>query len=206
MIDGLIFDVDGTIWDSTKIVANAWNKAFEEEGYIERVDADRLKGLFGLPMIDIITDILPYETVERKQKLLKIVSKYEFVYLENEMPDVYEGMGETLEFLSTKYKLGIVSNCQSGYIELLYAKTGFEKYFEYHLCPGDTNLLKADNIKILADKCGMRHPIYIGDTHMDEEASNKAGVQFVFAEYGFGKAISPWKTIKNIKNLKDILL
>ena len=101
--------------------------------------------------------------------------------------------------------MGIVSNCQSGYIELLYAKTGFEKYFDYHLCPGDTNLLKADNIKILAKKCGMNNPVYIGDTHMDEEASNKAGVPFIFAAYGFGKSISPWKIINNIKDIEGVL-
>ena len=206
MIDGIIFDIDGTIWDSTNIVANAWNRAFEENGYNERVTADRLKGLFGLPMIDIISDILPYEKMENKEKILKAVSKYEFMYLEKEMPYVYDGMETTLEMLARKYKLGIVSNCQSGYIELLYKKTGFDKYFDYQLCPGDTGKLKAENINILAKKCEMKSPIYLGDTHMDEEACKKADVRFVYAAYGFGKANSPWKSIDNVEQLLDFCL
>ena len=44
--DGIIFDVDGTIWNSTPIVEKAWNKALEDAGYSERVTAKRLEVLF----------------------------------------------------------------------------------------------------------------------------------------------------------------
>ena len=29
---GIIFDVDGTLWDSTEMVAVAWNKVIKDEG------------------------------------------------------------------------------------------------------------------------------------------------------------------------------
>ena len=49
--DGIILDVDGTLWDSTPIVAGAWTRAVQEGGVPKRiVTADELKGLFGRTM------------------------------------------------------------------------------------------------------------------------------------------------------------
>ena len=35
--DGIIFDVDGTLWDSTPIVAEAWTQAVLECGIKDRI-------------------------------------------------------------------------------------------------------------------------------------------------------------------------
>ena len=54
--------------------------------------------------------------------------------LENQKDITYEGVIETLESLSKKVPLFIVSNCQSGYIELVIEKnkiSHFIKDFEY---------------------------------------------------------------------------
>ena len=46
--DGIIFDVDGTLWDSTPIVAEAWTQAVLECGIKDRiVTAGELKQFFG---------------------------------------------------------------------------------------------------------------------------------------------------------------
>lgn len=193
--DGIIFDVDGTIWDSTPVVEKAWNRAFSDEGYSSvRVTADRLKGLFGLPMLDIILDILPESTLPEREIFLKRCSRYEFEFLERESGRVYEGFEEMLKRLRKdpfRLPLFIVSNCQSGYIELLFRKTGFAPYFQAHICPGDTGLLKAENILWIAEKYGLKAPVYVGDTQMDADACRKAGVPIIFAAYGFGSVSEP---------------
>ena len=49
--DGIIFDVDGTLCDSTPIVAEAWTQAVLECGIKDRiVTAGELKQLFGKTM------------------------------------------------------------------------------------------------------------------------------------------------------------
>lgn len=93
--------------------------------------------------------------------------------------------GKTLQILSAQYPLYIVSNSQCGYIELFLEKTGFAKYFQGHLCNGDTGLDKGSNIRQIADQNGLKDPVYVGDTMGDFEACRKAGVPFVLAEYGF---------------------
>ena len=51
------------------------------------------------------------------------------------------------------YKRQVVSNCQAGYIELVFEKTGLGKYFTGHLCPGDSGEAKAANIRSIAKMC-----------------------------------------------------
>ena len=48
---GIIFDVDGTLWDSTREVAVAWNKVLQDEmeGH-EILTAEGLQKEFGKPM------------------------------------------------------------------------------------------------------------------------------------------------------------
>ena len=54
MIKLCIFDVDGTIWDTTGVVAEAWNKAIDSTfPQVPHVTADILKGQFGKTM-DVI--------------------------------------------------------------------------------------------------------------------------------------------------------
>ena len=49
--DGIIFDVDGTLWDSTESVAAAWNEILEHRPDVSfRATPDNLKKLFGRPL------------------------------------------------------------------------------------------------------------------------------------------------------------
>ena len=196
MADSLIFDVDGTIWDTTPVVEKAWNAALDECGLsYAHVTADTLKSLFGLPMKVIIEWILPNESDEVRAKFKPLCYNYEESYVERESGKLYPKMAETLEKLAEKYPLFIVSNCQSGYIELLLRKTGFAPYFKDFTCNGDTGLLKDENIKLIAKRNGLKSPVYVGDTQGDADACAKAGVPIVYASYGFGKVKSPDYTI-----------
>lgn len=47
LIDSIIFDVDGTLWDSTDVVADAWNQIMEKEtDMTPNLTGAVLKGLF----------------------------------------------------------------------------------------------------------------------------------------------------------------
>ena len=204
--DGIIFDVDGTLWDSTDIVKDAWNKAFTDSGYDDpKITADRLKGLFGLPMADIIKDVFPDGTDEEIAKLTPVIYGYEDDFLRSTGGVLYDGIIDTIRELSQKIPVFIVSNCQSGYIELFMEKTGCNDCITDHLCPGDTGLLKADNILTIIKKHGIKHPVYVGDTVMDRKACEDAGCPFVFASYGFGNVKGCDHVIGSPKELCGII-
>lgn len=204
MYDGIIFDIDGTIWDSTNVVEMAWNDAFEELGYEKRTTAEELKGLFGLPMEEIFKSLVPGATKEETEVYEPLCSRYEFEHLEKKGGIVYPGVKETIEKLAENHTLAIVSNCQGGYIELVMRKTGIEPFIKDHLCPDDIGLLKAGNIRTIAERLNMKNPVYVGDIAKDEIASREAGVAFILAAYGFGEGIEPDHTINSFAELLDI--
>lgn len=205
MFDGIIFDVDGTLWDSTPVVERAWNRALEEAGYNVSVTADQLKGLFGLPMDDIIKAILPGVPQKERERFAPYCYKYEHEYLEKESGRLYPGILETIRELAKKHKVFIVSNCQAGYIELFISKTGIGDVITDHLCLGDNNLVKADNIRLISDRHGLKSPVYIGDIQGDADASKKAGVEFIFAAYGFGKVDECYASVNEPGELLGII-
>ena len=118
--DGLILDVDGTLWDSTSIVADAWTKAVRENGCEDlTITADMLKQLFGKTMNVIADLLLPELSAEERCHIMDVCCKYEHRALEeNECHICYSKVVDTIQTLSEKLPVFIVSNCQSGYIEL----------------------------------------------------------------------------------------
>lgn len=191
-VRNIILDVDGTLWNTTEVVAEAWNRAIVEEGHSNtRVDASKLQSLFGKTM-DVIADNLFQDVSEEiKKKLLVKCCEYEQRALKEQTLDIlYPAVKETLLTLSEEkqIRLFIVSNCQSGYIELFLEKNQMESYIQDKECFGNTGKGKGENIKLLLQRNGLQRneTIYVGDTQGDKEASDEAGIAFVYASYGFG--------------------
>jgi len=81
-----------------------------------------------------------------------------------------------------------------------------EHYFAGHQCYGTKGNPKAENIKDIVNDHGLKSPLYIGDTMGDYDSATKAGVPFIFADYGFGKVESGQiATISNFDELQQIL-
>lgn len=190
MIDSIIFDMDGTLWDSTPEVAIAYNKVVKERypEITDTVTVEKLKGLFGLPLDVIGVKLFQSIPEEQARKAIMECCDYEEIYLAEHGAFLYEGLEETLKELSKKYKLYIVSNCQDGYIQCFFkAYPHLEQYFLDFECHGSTGLMKTDNIRLIADRHSLKNPVYVGDTLGDANASREAGVPFVYARYGFGE-------------------
>ena len=201
--ESLIFDIDGTLWDSRQLVAEGYNLQLEKEGLQHLfVTAEDLRPLFGKVMTEIADNILasidPSERYELMERCMKTENDYLFA---NECKIGYPRVKETLEALSKKYRLFIVSNSQCGYPELCIEKLGLGEYIEGHMCFGDTGTSKGKTIRTLIDKHNIGSCIYIGDTQGDLEACQEANVPFIFCAYGLGKAESWDAKIDSIEEL-----
>ena len=203
----LIFDIDGTLWDSRTLVAEGYNIQLCAEGYDHlRVNAEVLRPLFGKTMAAIADVILAEVPVPERYALMERCMETENRYLaENECRIGYEGVKETLEVLKKDYRLFIVSNAQCGYPELCMEKLGIAHLFEGHLCYGDTGTEKGQTILTLMRRHNITDGVYIGDTQGDYEATVEAGVPFIWAAFGFGNPQGYAARLDDFRQLPELM-
>ncbi|MDN0062213.1 HAD family hydrolase [Mediterraneibacter glycyrrhizinilyticus] len=206
-MDSIIFDVDGTIWDSTQSVADSWNKAIREHSDLDlTLDPVSLSRVFGKTMTEIADALFPALDTEARMKLLDACYAEENRYLEDHPGLLYDGVAGTIRNLSLRYPLYIVSNCQCGYIEVMLKTSGLAPYIKDHLCFGETLRPKGETIRMLMEKNGLKSPVYVGDTQGDADACKTAGITFIFAEYGFGDVPDAATRIQRFSDLEKICL
>ena len=201
--DSIIFDLDGTLWDTREVTLRFINTFIEEHDGLEKIDMDVVEDGMGKTFEE--NSIKYFKNVDRKtaieytRKVFENINEYLYYCGGN----VYLGVVDTIKKLSIKYKLYIVSNNTDKYIEAFLHSTNLDKYFSGYLGNyGDST--KAKKIKEIIDNYNIYNPIYVGDTYKDMEASRSCLIPFVWASYGFGKNIECEFKIDSIDKLLDL--
>ena len=206
MKKGIIFDMDGTLWDSAAQVAESWKVAAAKEGYEYDITADDIMAVMGKPMDELAELIFNRESKEECMKLLQICGDYENEYLRQNGAVLYPDLRAVMEKLKEMgYHLYIVSNCQSGYIEAFLDYYKFHDLFEDIECYGNNTKQKNENISLIVNRNNMDKAVYVGDIQGDYEATTKAGLPFIHAGYGFGKINAEVPVINSLKELPEII-
>lgn len=198
MIDGIIFDLDGTLWNSTGATYLIWNNALKLKGIDFQMSYEKALHFMGMTMLTIKAELIDEgmapETADAVVGIMSSSSsEYKFTD-ENGDPKgvvLYDGCIEVLTKLSRRYKLFIVSNCGFGYIESFMDTFNIASLFTDYENYGRTGLSKSENIKLVIERNSLKNCIYVGDTAGDESAARSAGIPFVFAKYGLGQAVCP---------------
>lgn len=199
---GIIFDLDGTLWDSSEQVAVSWSRALASRPETDRqVTGEDMRGFMGKTMEVIAALMLPELEPSLRIEIMHECERVEQDYLSEHGGILFPNLKKELERLSKSFKLFIVSNCQGGYIEtfLEYHKLG--KYFADFECPGGTGLAKADNIRIIMERNSLDKAVYVGDTQGDLDACDSAGVPFIHAAYGFGNVNREVPAVKSFSEV-----
>lgn len=208
LYDGIIFDLDGTLWDSTKPICEAWNIILGRHPEIVRdvITIEDLYGCMGLPMYDIAAKLFPDERECVRNHLMDELCLFENDYLAEVGGVLYPQVSETLGSLSKKYPLFIVSNCQEGYIESFLLAHSLADFFCDTECWGRTRAPKGESNKILMARNKLQNPVYVGDTKGDAQSAEDAGIDFIYASYGFGETDCYTAKIGCFKELVQILM
>ena len=202
----IIFDLDGTLWDSTGSICDIWNKVLENHTDISfRMTKEKSQQIMGKTMDDIGKFLFPELDDETIKSITDELSSVEIRHLAENGAVLYDGLEDILKKLRSDHKLYIVSNCQDGYIQAFLHAHKLEQYFDDIEMHGRTGLDKGRNIKLIMKRNNIDSAVYVGDTSSDEKAARFAGIPFIYSKYGFGKAVSPDAAISNISELPECI-
>jgi phosphoglycolate phosphatase len=205
MKKGIIFDMDGTLWDSADGVAKSWTEVVNQEYDKERViTTEDIQNVMGRTMDKIAEIIFPNLDEKARLELMNHCCMYENEYLREHGGILFPQLEETLKILKEKYHLYIVSNCQSGYIEAFLEHYGFGHYFDDIECYGNNLFQKGENIRLVVERNELTKAVYVGDIQGDYDATMEAGLPFIHAAYGFGTIAQETAKINSFAELPNV--
>ncbi len=203
--DSIIFDLDGTLWSTIDSCVKTLSQIKEKYPDITKeISKEEVMSCMGLPFDDIVNIYYGYLPKNKAIIYAKEAFQANVDNLLKNGGTLYKNTKDTIEYLSKKYKLYIVSNCIDGYIESFLKTSNLEKYFLDYESNGRTNLSKGENIKLIINRNNLKNAIYVGDTISDKDGADYANIPFAYASYGFGKVDKYDYLLNDISDLKEI--
>ena len=201
---GIIFDIDGTLWDATGTLVRGWNAVFEKLG-AAKVTPEYVASFMGKTSTEIAQGVFPDMPIEQSLPIMKEAGTLGRQAIAEYGAKLFPGEKETLEKLHKEYVLCILTNSGPGYIDLLFNVTGFGNLFTDTVSHGENGLNKTENMKLLIERNSLDGAVYIGDTRDDQLYSQAAGIPFIFASYGHGQAQDPEYSVSSFEEIPDVI-
>ena len=198
----IIFDLDGTLWDTSDIVVKIWNEVLSKKCPKLKMTKEIMSSLMGKNKAQFTDEFFVGVEKQEAESLISEIFSCEQKYLISHGANMYDGVMDTLNELKKDYALAIVSNCQSGYLNAFLTHYELKDIFTDVECAGSSPLSKGENIRLLFERNGFEKAIYVGDTKSDENAAKVAKLPFVYASYGFGEVDDYIAKINSFKEIK----
>lgn len=187
----VIFDMDGTILDTLQDLADATNVVLKNNGYPTH-SIDRIRQFVGNGIGKLIERALPGGTDAQTQaRILREFSDYYRVHCADHTKP-YEGVCEMLLALRAEgVRTAVVSNKADFAVQALVADY-FNGLFDFALGETAARPKKPAPDMVLAaiEACGVpqERAVFVGDSEVDVETAQNAGVRGVFVTWGFRDA------------------
>ena len=196
----ILFDLDGVLINSKQNMLKSWKKVQKKHS----LDVKFIKYFknIGIPFRDILKKLKIYKNIKEIEKTYKQESL-------NNLNDIkiFAGVINFLKYLKKKkIKIGIVTSKDKERTLKIIKKLKVD--FNIIVCPSKNLRGKPypDQINKALNKFSdnKKYICYVGDTKVDSIAAKKAGIDFVFASYGYGSGKYK-EVIKKISHLKKFI-
>ena len=184
----IIFDLDGTLIDSSDDIAWAANMTLVYMGYNE-MDLDAIKEGIGWGVKTLLQKLMPQEGPERiDEARVKFLEYYWDHLTVNTI--LYPGVRETIDYFKDHdKKMAIVTNKPIKFTEKILNELALKDFFLMVL-GGDSLMNRKPDpepVEKVISTLGVTKgkTVFVGDSKIDGETGKRAGIFTIGVEYGF---------------------
>jgi len=184
----IIFDLDGTLIDSSVDITNALNHSLVPYGFQPLTVADTIT-MVGEGLTRLIDRIVGEGDAALKADVLqRFLGYYEDHILDNTRE--YPGVKETLERLdAANYRKAVISNKRESLSRMVLSGLGLLPFFEMIVGSDTTPERKPSPVPVLRVLADLRvrpqDALIVGDSNYDVDAGKAAGIATVAVTYGY---------------------
>ncbi len=211
----IIFDADGTIWDSEKDVFLAFNHTLKINMDME-ITKEEFRKLAGLPLEEMFECVLPED---KKELANEYASKYRKYYIDDghyvDKTVLFDSVIETLENLKKQgFRMAVASSKPKRILDKMIEYFHLND-FELVLGTGESNLKNKPDPEPLNYIMNELHiskkdAVMVGDTKADIMAGKNARIDTIAVTYGYEnleiiEKSNPTYLIDDFKTLEEIV-
>ena len=188
--DLILFDVDGTMTDSSEGITKSVQYTLEQYGIIEP-ELNNLRKFIGPPLIDSFMNYYGFSKEEAIEARRIFNVRYQPVgWMENHL---YPGIEQVLEELRKEgIMLGVATSKPEDVANRVLEHFELRKYFSV-ICAAPNNGLngeKPGRIRAAIEEakalgCEVKNPVMVGDTRFDVLGAHECGIPCVGVTWGF---------------------
>lgn len=209
MYQSIIFDLDGTLVDSSRGIISATKETLSILDYPPMTDIE-IKSCIGPPIGKTIIERFGFDDSEIPRFNLVFRDLYKNKYLMD--VEIYPGIESMLEYLKDRCTLSIATNKRCDYTKSMLDGLRISHYFNtIEGSDFDGKLTKKDLIEkcISASAIERSKTVMVGDTVNDAYAAKECDIDFIGVMYGMGfskpEDLSYGRSVESTLDLLDML-
>lgn len=210
MAQYILFDFDGTVYDTVEGIAKSVRYALAKFGI--QAELEELTCFAGPPLVDMFREKYGVSLERALELTAAFRERYRPIGLYESRP--FPGIQELLEALKAAgKKTGIATTKPQVLAEELLERAGLLEYFDVICGSGpEGDLPKWQLVRRAMEALDARaeETVLVGDTKYDALGARRCGVDFIGAGYGYGAGgmtgVGTKRIVPSVEELKELLL
>jgi phosphoglycolate phosphatase-like HAD superfamily hydrolase len=193
MLQSIIFDMDGTLFQTNKILElsldDAFNNLRSKDQWNGPTPIEKYREIMGVPLPKVWEALLPDHSVETREQTDAYFLERLIENIKNGKGALYPNVEEVFSFLKeNNYSIYIASNGLTDYLEVIVSYYNLDAWVkETFSIQQIQSLNKADLVKKIIDKYNITNAAVVGDRLSDIKAAKDNGLVSIGCNFDFSQ-------------------